>query len=317
MALQNKTERAKQYLIGTMDAADKARFEEEYFTDDELFEEVEIAEDELIDAYIRHELNDIDLNRFETTLVSSPRLAEKIEFARTLTKATGRSSPLIVDTDQEPFWRRILFPRSLALTFATLALLLLFGGGVLFFVWLRLRTESTRLASERIELQQRNQTLALEAEKDKADLAAQLADARAENARLQEQLKSASQADQHVTQPDRTVALLLFPGSLRSTTRRNVLEISPQTTNAKLRLSLPSDDYLSYSATVKTAEQRTVWSKAQLKSRSGRNGKVIELSVPSSQLTSGTYLVELSGNGDSANSERLPDYSFQVIRKNK
>ena len=340
MAFHSKAERAKQYLLGTLSPVDKANFEEDYFTDHELFEEMEIAEDELVDAYIRKDLSEDDLNKFETNLISSPRLTQRVEFARTLAKSISRSGLAAVESsrvvqaqssetitpasatsdDEEPFWRRILFPkssprRSFTLAFASFILLLLLGGGTLFLAWMRLRAEQRQLASERAELQQRNQNLALENEKHKSELAAQLDQARAENARLSQELETVSKREPSVQQQQRTVTFLLIPGVLRSTGRRNLVEISPYTSNVKLRLRLPADDYSNYSASVKTVEQTSIWNKAQLKPQSGRDGKVVELSVPSSKLLTGTYIVELTGFNDSSNSERLPDYSFQVVRK--
>lgn len=323
MALVNKTERAKQYLLGTLSEADKARFEEDYFEDDELFEEIEISEGELVDAFLRNELSEPDRKKFETILIDSPRLAQRVQFARTLKKSISNQAltaePAVPTEDKQPFWRRILFPKSsstsLRFAIATYVLFLLLGGGALFLAWMRLRAESIRLAAERAELQQRQQALVLENEKQKSTLATQLAEVQAENARLSQQLESALDADQQVKPRNTTVAFLLTPGGLRSTGRLNIVEISPDTARVQLRLALQSADYSLYSATVKTAEQNTVWSKAQLKPYTRRDGKVVELLLPVSTLPNGTYVVELSGSQDSTISERLSDYSFQVVRK--
>lgn len=333
MALNDKTERARKYLLGNLSDADQSRFEEDYFTDDELFEEMEIAEGELVDAYVHDELSGKELNNFEANLNSSPRLAQRVGFARTLAKSVSRAGsdtahvsvtnetnsnlPVAAASEaREPFWRR-LFPQPAGLGWAvaTVTLLLVLGGGALFVSWMRLREESRRLALERAELQQRNQNLTLENEKQKSELSAQLNEARAENERLSQQLASSSNENQQAAPANRIVALLVFPGGLRSTGRRNVAEITPQTLSVRLRLALETGDYSQYAVAVKTVEQRTIWSAAALKPRTGQNGKVLELLIPSSKLPAGTYLVELSGFNDTSTPERLPDYSFQVVRK--
>jgi len=343
LILKDKSEQAKQYLLGRLSETNKSRFEEDYFTDHELFEELEIAEDELVDAYIRHELSDKDREDFEANLSISPRLAERVVSARTLATSIRRTPPAtiqvypvsaevktitpqptrqsgVVDEDKSPFWRRILFPKALysspGLAVTATTLLFLLGGGALFFGWMRLRTESSRLALERAEIQRRNQDLVRENEKQKSELTAQIAEARAENERLLQQLNSASNSQRHTLQREVNAVLLLFPGGLRSSGRRSVVEISGHTASVKLRLALRSVDYKTYSATVKTAEQTPIWSKAQLKPRSSSaDATVVDLVIPSSRLPAGTYVVELSGSNDSANAERLPDYSFHVVRK--
>ena len=322
LAFNSKSERAKQYLLGTLSPADKSRFEEDYFTDHELFEEVEIVEDELVDAYIRKQLSEDDRSKFETNLTDSSRLKQRVEFAQVLAKSTSALGPLAVDrpasVDEEPFWRRFLFPSSSRSSFApALAtfMVLVLGGGALFFAWTRLRAEQRQLASERAELQQRDQNRTLESEKQKSALAAELEQARAENARLLQDLESASKPDQPIKQQETTATFLLLPGVLRSTGRRNLVELSPQTTNVRLRIALPADAYTSYSASIKTAEQTPILNKSQLKALTARDGKILVLSLPSSQLRPGTYLVELSGHNDTGDPERLPDYAFQVVRK--
>lgn len=328
MAFVNKNERARQYLLGSLSDEDKSRFEEAYFEDDELFEEIEIAEGELVDAYVRDELSAGDRNKFETSLINSPRLAQRVEFARSLKKTAGSSAAVPVPSQNqpttgsravplataEPLWRRVLFPspKSLRFAFATYVLLFVLGGGALFFGWMRLRTESSRLASERAELEQRKQALALADEKDTSELTTQLAEARAENERLAQQLESESKSDPLPKPPDKTVAALLFPGALRSTGRRTIVPISADTSTVRLRLSLPSNDYSLYSATVKSAVQELVWSNSGIKP--SRDGKVVVLVLPAAKLPPGTYLVELSGLQESASPERLEDYSFQVVR---
>lgn len=320
-SLNSKSQRAKQYLLGTLAPADKSRFEEDYFTDHELFEEMEIVEDELVDAYIRKQLSKDDLSNFETNLTGSSRLKQKVEFARTLAKSTSSLGLLVIDPaasdPKESFWRRFLFPNStrprFALALLSLALLLVLGSGALFFAWMRLRTAHRQLESERAELQQRNQILGVESEKQKSELVAQLDQARAENARLLEELES--KRDQPLQSQEKTVTFLLFSGALRSTGRRNLVAISPQTVNVRLRLALPAEAYSSYSASIKTAEQTQILNKAQLKPQTARHGKIVVLLLSGSQLQPGTYIVELTGLNASGNPEPLSDYTFQVVRK--
>lgn len=77
----NQTEIAR-YLLGSLSEEERARLEEKYFSDDTAFEEMQIAEEELIDQYVRAELSNEDRARFAAMVARSPRLAERVEFAR-------------------------------------------------------------------------------------------------------------------------------------------------------------------------------------------------------------------------------------------
>ena len=72
------------YLLGKLSKGESARLEERSFVEDGVFEEIEIAEDELIDAYARGSLSSADRERFESKLLKSERVAERVEFAKLL-----------------------------------------------------------------------------------------------------------------------------------------------------------------------------------------------------------------------------------------
>lgn len=60
-----------------MSEEDQAWFEECYFADDVLFERLLSVEDELINGYVKGELNDIDRKRFEQHYAAYSLLPEK------------------------------------------------------------------------------------------------------------------------------------------------------------------------------------------------------------------------------------------------
>src|SRR5262245_2245058 len=74
------------YLLGAdgMPAQDSERFEDEYFGDDETFALLLAAEDELIDRYLRGDLDAPERDRFEKHFLHSPRRRQKLENARAI-----------------------------------------------------------------------------------------------------------------------------------------------------------------------------------------------------------------------------------------
>lgn len=320
MATETTSEQVKQYLLGTLSAEDKLRFEEKYFDDDNLFEEIEIVEDELIDAYVREQLAPRDRERFKEVVTASPRLTNRVDFARVLAKSTASPQPanvavpIRVERDDESFWRRLFAPNRGGWAMAACMTLLLLGGGLLLFGWMRLRAESRRLGLERAELEQRERTLANELNQRNAELTARLEDAQAENARLQKELESSPKETQASTPKNPVVAFFIASGGLRSGGGENRVVISSKFPEVRLNLGLESNDYSNYNATIKTVEEKTIWSRGGLKAQTGRSGKVVELKVPTSQLLSGTYIVELSGLNTAGVVEPVMKYSFRVVK---
>ena len=59
---------------------------------DQDFEEIEIAEEELIDAYVGGELSLDEQKLLEKGLRASPHLVDRLHFARLLADAAGRAA---------------------------------------------------------------------------------------------------------------------------------------------------------------------------------------------------------------------------------
>jgi hypothetical protein len=85
------------YLLGELqDEEEKARFEQRLLADEKLYEELLIAEDELMEAYLSGELSAGDKARFEEHFLGSPRCRERVENLRALREVLRRrpSSPI-------------------------------------------------------------------------------------------------------------------------------------------------------------------------------------------------------------------------------
>ena len=68
----------KRYLYNEMTDDERARIEEEFFDDDELFFEVVSLENELVDFYARGKFPAAELARFERSLEALPERRAKI-----------------------------------------------------------------------------------------------------------------------------------------------------------------------------------------------------------------------------------------------
>src|SRR5262245_32556400 len=170
------------YLLGTLSDEERSRIEEHYFSDDAEFEELEIAEDELIDSYVRGELSGIQIRQFEERMAQSPGLVQRVEFARAwANKMAGASAKSGSESQQNhsgegSWWSRFFgfsgAGRAPRFAQAFAVLLLLVVGATLFVGWLKWR-ESKRLAAEKAALEQRQRDLEKQAADEKARIANQ------------------------------------------------------------------------------------------------------------------------------------------------
>jgi hypothetical protein len=69
----------REYLLRNLAEADRARFEESYFTDDALLDRIEAEEDLLVSDYVLGRLSEEDRIRFENALLATPYYRERVE----------------------------------------------------------------------------------------------------------------------------------------------------------------------------------------------------------------------------------------------
>ena len=213
------------YLLGDLSEDEKTRMEEAYFADDAKFEELELAEEELIDAYVRQELSPEEEEQFKARLMQSPRLVERVNFAQALAEKADSTlpdadfverdfveqdlverdlvePPIFVSPATQPtpgWWARLFSKPAFQAAFATSVVLLLVGGVTLSYSWLQLRRESERLASERTELQRQKDELqkrSTEQQGSIEQLTADLQRAREQQTQDQPQIKQAQDQPQ-------------------------------------------------------------------------------------------------------------------------
>ena len=273
------------YLLGTLSKEERERFEERYFSDDAEFEEIEIAEEELIDRYVRGELPAGDAAKFEQTLARSARLRERVEFAKLFAdKLRAAEAPIVTPMHKETWWQRLFgsanVGRGPQLAFAFSTLLVLVAVTIVVVGWLQLRRQSQQLAARQAALEQRQRELD-------------------------------NQIDQFAGQGGAIVFLTLAPGATRSLTGLSQIHILPETSEVQLALNLRTTDYPSYRATINSTNHLSVFSKSDLKPQGTKNGPVLILSIPAQSLAAGDYHLTLSGE---PTNERVDDYLFRVSR---
>ena len=312
---KDKAPLKREYLLGTLSDEESVRLEEEFFADDKTFEEIEIAEDELIDEYLADGLSRTERDQFQKHLLGNSRISERVEFAKLLRQASKAATQRSSIKPEPVSWWSSLFaffstPQRLGGAFAVLPLV--FAAGFLFLDWLWLRAESQRLFAERAELQRQNKSLEGQLETEKRQLNDERQSVESLSTRLEEALNNL---------PDRadTVALLtplfLYPGGSRSSGGSNDLVLPSKLSMVRLQLALESNDYPHYTAVVTKVEGPVAFRKTNLKPATKQSISVIDLRFPSTLLTKGDYIVNLDGVRLPGDSQFVATYNFRAVSK--
>src|SRR5262245_54260781 len=105
MTARNADDRAARYLLDELPEEDREAFEDEYFGDEQVYDELLAAEDDLIDRYCEGGLSAEQQQRFEERYLASAEGRERVEFARALRRLNAPSpASASVRTRATPRW---------------------------------------------------------------------------------------------------------------------------------------------------------------------------------------------------------------------
>jgi hypothetical protein len=313
------------YLLGDLSEDEKTRMEQAFFADNAKFEELELAEEDLIDAYVRDSLSPEERRQFQRRLLGSPRLVERVNFARVLAKKVDSSieaEPVVSPPEPKPKrWWVGFFTQQPAFgsAFATAVVLLLFGGAILLYGWLQLRSQSAQLASERATLQQRKDELDKQTSEQRSQveqLRAELQRTQTQQAEDQRRIKELELA-QNTKVPDRTttgtiLSFILTTTALRSGSSDNQFKIDAHTSNVELTLPLETNEYSSYNVTIKNVDKGVPIQRSGLKPQRAKSGQQLVFRIPARP---GDYTIEVSGRSPSGNLEPVSNFGFRLSLK--
>jgi hypothetical protein len=282
------------YLLGQVSPEERDEFEDLYLTNDDLFEELVTAENDLIDAYIKGKISKFEQKQFEAYFLNSPERRERVDFAKSL---AGYGAASKRDPGPEGKWTSFFKAQPAIMRFAVAAMFLVVAGGLLWVVVVNslLRRE---LDQNRRELQGLRQDVA----------------------RLQESFNTSSQR-QELAQLDppgsARLSLVLAPVARGGGQQnQNTVFISPGISTVAFRLNRKREDYSSYSVSLETVEGATILKMSDLKGLPATDGgKVITAAeFPSKNLQPDDYVLKLNGTTAGGKTEELDAYGFRVLK---
>jgi hypothetical protein len=269
----------KRYLLGSLDPEAEEALENRLITGDRSFEELlSIAEDELIDEFVRHELDPDEHERFEGHFLCTPERRRRVGFASALEDyveaATVAEAPAV--RAPKPDWKERFawlwdWSPTPALSYALVAALLvaLIGGG---WLW----TERLRLVQELATL---------------------------EASRVAESVSGA------------VATVWLAPGLLRGEGEVERILLPADATLVRIQLDLGIDDYASYRAALHDADGEEVWTQAKLAAAILDDKVAVTVTLPAEILPRGDYYIRLSGVSASSDLELVGRYYFRVLEE--
>jgi hypothetical protein len=269
------------YLLGLLPQERLPRLEERLLTDEELYEELLIAEDELIDQYLAGELPAREREGFESHFMNAPERSRQLRFAASLRRFVndeGATAAINADEPSAESRRGIESVESVrgvetivkrdgflswlrarpVLTFSTAVVLLLVFG----LTWVALRGLRTG-------------------------------------------------------EPRQVFAVALTPELRTRSGGGDAQQVSmPAGTDAlRLQLRLADDDFQSYETTLVGPDGATVLTADGLKPEQSDGGRVVNVVVPAQSTPPGEYQVKLVGVHADGSKESADGYRFKVVSR--
>lgn len=313
------------YLLGTLSEAEREQLEEQYFSDVEEFENIEIAEDDVVDRYVRGKLTASEVENFKKVLATSPRLVERVKLARILTdqielQQQTSEAPAKVVTEKQAektgWWNRWfgsgfqLTPAFRTAMVTALAVVIL-PGAFLIYGWVNSRRVSRQLASDKTQLELEIQQLKdqIKEEQTRTTQSNEALLARQNEVKQLEELLAQLETQRPGT-PNIVTFITLAPGALRSGGSQSDFTVKPNSSAIEITLQLRTNEYSSYNVIVKNPERGVVHRALRLQPRNTSAGPTISFRVPANKMSPSDYTIRLEAAGSN---DPVDDYSFRVV----
>jgi len=309
----------KRYLLGELTEPEQQELEERLMTSNECFEQLLVAEDELVDEYLRGALSTREQEKFNNHFLCTPERHEKLRFARSLQRYVSAhfERPRTLQA-RSPFFSFLRASYAIrGWSMATALLLLVLGGS-----WLSVRVHLLQRGLEQARKQhvtpaapqQELQQQLAQLREQKDQLASKLEQQHKQSVALEQELVALkASTPQHLSSS--MVAFALTPGLVRDMEGGKKLTIPAGTSWVQLQLDLGTGEYKRYRAMLQTPEGEEIWSQSTPKVRVKGDNEAIVLTLPASLLPRGDYILKLSGTPGSSGFEDVANYSFKVARK--
>lgn len=315
------------YLLGELSEDEKLQLEENFFTRDEVYEQLLALEDELRYDYANGGLSLQQRRQFEQQFLTRPGEAQRVAVAKAVLDKVAHLEPVsatvrtVVAEEKPSFFQSLLAllglqSPMLQLAMTTACLLLLLGGSWLFYQTVKLRSQVQQLEVARVEQEQQRAQQTQQANEQKArgdQLNEQLETERRKRTALEQELaRQKSQPASTSDTPTTLLSFVLIPGLSRDIDSTKHLTIPSGTTQVRLQLRLKRPgNYVSYQAALQTLDGANLWSRNLPRSA----GQIISVIIPGKLIPSGDYMMALKGKTADGQVEDVGEYYFSTAKQ--
>ena len=306
----------KRYLLGELAEPQQLELEQGMMTSNERFDRLLVAEDELVDEYLRGTLSAREEKKFDDYFLCAPDRRRKLRFFRSLRR-------YICSHGAQTFWRwpEFLtfrpFPHRIIEGSLAAALSLMVLGGS----WLTFRIQHLDHLLE----QARTQTIPV-AEREVWQKQLGASQARNDQLTTEVRFHKGQRAELELelaalrTSTTRPSSLYLIPfaftsGTVRSGGEMKKVTIPPFASWVQLQLDLGVSDYEKYQVVLQKFEGEGISTQIMPKIKTGNDAEAVVLALPAKFLPHGDYVLKLSGIPAVGDPENIGSYTFRVLQK--
>ncbi|MEW6736116.1 MAG: hypothetical protein AB1489_32785 [Acidobacteriota bacterium] len=310
-----KEEQVISYILGELSEEEQIVLEEQYFSNEDVFEQALAIEDELIDAYVKDKLPEHLQKRFSTRFVANSIYKDRIEIAKIINRhlATPKqqSETLKPKVQLNLSWREALAQQwrqfSSLRTLMAFAIILIVGCGG---IWLY--SKNLQLKSQLQQLQTKETIL----EKQLTEQQEQLSDLTVRLEKLQnQQSKSISKPEKQSLSENLPLVFALSSLSMRDSNSTKQLIIPSQSVTIQFQLySSNLNKYESFLAQFRTAEGKEICHQNISRVKNDRL-KYLAVNLHKNLFIDENYIIKLTGITRDGKFEEIEDYSFYVKRQ--
>lgn len=309
------------YLLGELSLDERTQLEDRYIADQDFYEHMLIAEDEIIDTYVRGAMSERDSDLFRKNFLCSEERRERIKIARTLIGySDAHASTHSAVREERPLRDWLLsflrFDAPVMRMAVTAAAVVVLVGGVLGWVELiRLRSGLDKLRSEQSAQQQREESLKREVE-EQGRLGDQLNEdldrERSERGRLEQEV--AKLREQQSAPAVFSLGSGLSDRPKGAPPEGRTVTIPRGREMVKFQLDLLADEYDSYLVIVRDARGQAIW-QGLIQSARTASGSAIFVRLRSRLFSEGQHSFTLSGSRNNRNYEAICEFPISLVRK--
>jgi len=328
MSVKIKDQALRQYLLGELPQTERDQLEDIVFADRDLFEQLEVVEDELIESYVRNEMTKQERERFEEAYLTVPTRRKKVEHAESLLANLPAEPSSLSFVGQALLsrlavaWQFLFKPRwQVQTAFATLLVAV-----ISYSLWIN--REKSRL-SEKMEALNTQRNTVLE---EKRTLEQSVAQQQQRLEQAQEQLRNAQQQTMQLEEElnalksastsELQVELQLSARDLTRRPTRTRSDLSPKIVSKSAELVqirlVPQDiaPNQSYGVVLTNDDDKTLWSQYRLETKTISGHNTLTLLIPAEVfLNEGDYILKLLASSEGKEFDVINTYMFRVSKR--